>query len=351
MPTSWILVWPSPDAADKRYRVRYRLGGKNSKQHYAGSFRTRREAVLRKQFIDGELASARVPNFDLVTAAPQRRTLAEAVDHYRSTRVDVAEATSTNMRVALAMFVKALGGDRRIDEVTAQDVADAIMALSDEGYARETLRQGLIYLGAVFEYEEVEPNPARDKRRVRLPRGTKVVPPTPEPEHVEAVFRLLPSKHKIACAWLDWSGARVSTVDSLLVGDYDEHDRRIRLRAENSKNERALWVSLPDRLAEAIEATLPPRDDRDLNARLFADSGADALRTSITKACKAAGVPHWSPHGLRRRRGSLLSKQGYSLAEVAERLGDTKVVTAEHYLYVLSDPREIDLDALLPGQA
>jgi hypothetical protein len=35
--------------------------------------------------------------------------------------------------------------------------------------------------------------------------------------------------------------------------------------------------------------------------------------------------------GLRKRRGSLLSKQGYSVAEVAERLGETKVVTAEHY--------------------
>jgi hypothetical protein len=31
-----------------------------------------------------------------------------------------------------------------------------------------------------------------------------------------------------------------------------------------------------------------------------------------------------------------LSKQGYSLAEIAERLGDTKVVTAEHYLYALA---------------
>jgi hypothetical protein len=49
--------------------------------------------------------------------------------------------------------------------------------------------------------------------------------------------------------------------------------------------------------------------------------------------CKATGTLHFFPHGLRKRRGSLLSKQGYSLAEIAERLGDTKVVTAEHYLY------------------
>ena len=62
---------------------------------------------------------------------------------------------------------------------------------------------------------------------------------------------------------------------------------------------------------------------------------------------KATGTPHFSPHGLRKRRGSLLSKQGYSLAEIAERLGDTKVVTAEHYLFALGDYAEVDYQAEL----
>ena len=42
-----------------------------------------------------------------------------------------------------------------------------------------------------------------------------------------------------------------------------------------------------------------------------------------------------------------MSKQGYSLAEIAERLGDTKVVTAEHYLYALGDYAEVDYRAAL----
>ncbi len=47
---------------------------------------------------------------------------------------------------------------------------------------------------------------------------------------------------------------------------------------------------------------LGAREDCDAEARLFADSGADALRTSIAKACRAAGVPVFSPHDLRHRR-------------------------------------------------
>jgi integrase len=67
-----------------------------------------------------------------------------------------------------------------------------------------------------------------------------------------------------------------------------------------------------------------------------------ARRTAITKACKSTGTPHFSPHGLRRRRGSLVYKRTGSLAEVAELLGDSKRVAAEHYVYAMTDYREVD---------
>jgi hypothetical protein len=50
--------------------------------------------------------------------------------------------------------------------------------------------------------------------------------------------------------------------------------------------------------------------ERDPDARLFQGSGADALRTSIAKACKEAGVRAFSPHDLRHRRISLLHLRG-----------------------------------------
>jgi integrase len=66
-----------------------------------------------------------------------------------------------------------------------------------------------------------------------------------------------------------------------------------------------------------------------------------ALRTAITRACKATGTPHFSPHGLRRRRGSLHYKRTGSLADVAELLGDSKRVAADHYVYALTNYREV----------
>jgi integrase len=57
---------------------------------------------------------------------------------------------------------------------------------------------------------------------------------------------------------------------------------------------------------------------------------------------RATGTPHFSPRGLRRRRGSLHYKRTGSLADVATLLGDSKRVAADHYVYALTDYREVD---------
>ena len=122
----------------------------------------------------------------------------------------------------------------------------------------------------------------------------------------------------------------------------------MRLRAATTKTRKALWVELPPVLADAIERQLGPRDDRDLEARLFADSGADALRTSIAKACKAAGVPLFSPHDLRHRRISLMHLRGIPWARIGEHVGQRNLaVTANTHAHVLVDEAELDYAELL----
>jgi integrase len=140
----------------------------------------------------------------------------------------------------------------------------------------------------------------------------------------------------------------VSAIDRTLVGDYDEQRRRVRLRAATTKTRKALWIDLHPALADVTEAMLGPREDRNLEARLFADSRADALRTSIAKACKAAGVPLFSPHDLRHRRISLLHLRGEPWARIGEFVGQRNLaVTANTYTHVLVDETELDYVALL----
>jgi len=75
---------------------------------------------------------------------------------------------------------------------------------------------------------------------------------------------------------------------------------------------------------------------------------ADRLRTAIACACKASGVPVFSPHDLRHRRISLLHRRGRSWAEIGPFVGQRKLsVTAETYTHVLSDGRELDYGSVL----
>jgi integrase len=345
MASTWIRKRASRDGV--RFRVEYRLGGRESRPRYAGSFRTQREALGRKAWVAGELAAMRVPDLAALGRGPVRApTVAEACERWRASRVDVAEGTRVLHRVALSRVLPILGA-RRVDELTVADVNAVVEQLAAAGRKRETIRKSVKYLAAVLEEQGVEPNPARDKR-IRLPHeeAAELVPPAAE--HVEAVFRLLARPYRLPLLWLDWSGARVASVESVLVGDYDEPGRRVRLRASTTKTRKALWVELPEVLAEAISATLPPREDRDLEARLFRDVRADRLRTAIARASKAAGVPVFSPHDLRHRRISLLHHQGRSWAEIGALVGQRKLsITADTYTHVLVDGRELDLGELL----
>ena len=109
-------------------------------------------------------------------------------------------------------------------------------------------------------------------------------------------------------------------------------------------------VSITDEMLERQLGTVAFQElarsraqERDLDARLFASSGADALRTSIAKACKAAGITLWSPHDLRHRWISLLHARGVPWARIAEFVGQRDLsVTANTYTHVLSDETELD---------
>jgi integrase len=335
-------------AGGVRYRVEYRLGGRGARSRYGGSFVTMREATIRKKWIDGELAGLRVPDlavFDIeVAEAP---TFTVAAGRWLASRIDVSEGTRTQNRTSVQRAFPLIG-DRRVDDVTAHDVADLVVQLHSEGVATGYLRKVLQAVAMTFDHAGVEPNPARDKRVVKMPYNEPEQINPPEAQHLLSVYRLLPSKHRLPMLFLDWSGARVSAIDLTLIGDYDEPHQRVRLRAETTKKRKALWIDLHPVLDDAIGESIGPREDRDPTMRLFAESGSDALRTAMAKACRGAGVPLISPHDLRHRRISLLHLRGVPWARIGEQVGQRNLaVTANTYSHVMLDETELDYAALL----
>src|SRR5689334_11968948 len=98
MASSWVERRPSKKGT--RYRVRYKLGGRESRAKYGGSFGTMREARLRCQWIDGELAAMRVPDLSTLAGPKDAPTLSEVAEKWRASRVDVRQSTLVQHRVA-----------------------------------------------------------------------------------------------------------------------------------------------------------------------------------------------------------------------------------------------------------
>ena len=345
MASVWIRTRETKDG-ERRYLVEYRAGGREARVRHAGSFRTRRLATVRAGAVESELAAGRIPDFRPTAVESTSPTFERAARAWRASRLDIAESTRDQHRIQIDKLLPLIS-TRRVDELTAADFADVVARLHADGVARETIRKTLGAAAMTLDHAGITPNPVRD-RSIKLPREEPEEINPPSAAHVEAVYRLIPSRHRLPLLWLDWSGARVSSVDLTRVGDYDEPRRRLRLRAATTKTRQALWVDLHPALADAVELAIGPREDRDPDARLFASSGADALRTSIAKACRAAGIPLWSPHDLRHRRISLMHLRGIPWARIGEFVGQRDLtVTANTYTHVLLDEKELDYTNLL----
>jgi integrase len=84
-----------------------------------------------------------------------------------------------------------------------------------------------------------------------------------------------------------------------------------------------------------------------MDAQVFPGFGADRFRTAITRACKAVGVPTFSPHDLCHRRATLWHPQGVPAVEAASWLGHSAQEHLRTYAHVVVDRAELDYPDLL----
>ena len=270
------------------------------------------------------------------------RTGSAAISRRSGTRI----AARGNVRRFLPII-----GDRRVDQLDYSDVAEMVGQLADNGTSRETIRKSRDALAMALDAAGITPNPARDKR-VRLPKGDakKVRPPTAA--HVAAVLRVIARFYRLVVIVLDNTGMRVGELEGLRWGDLDEPRGRWLVRGELNHTGADRWVEPSPEVMAAV-ASLVPREDRHADMLVFPPSRPGqslqaALRTELGRACKAAGVPHFSPHALRHRRISLWHRQGKEWALIGARVGQKDLATtANTYTHVLLDDAELHLAELL----
>jgi integrase len=319
----------------RRYAVRFRRGGRYFPVEHGGTFGTLREARIRRDLIAGELAAGRDPRDVLrgLTEKLAARTFSSWAESYRASRPDISDETRKNTASHLRRLLPTFG---ELDpaSITPSDVQEWIGAQLGE-LKPSSLSRYLATLRNVLDFAGIDPNPARDKR-VKLPRIEATVVEPPSAAQVEAILAHSPQRWRLPLGVLEQTGMRVGELRDLEWRDVDLAESRFRIRQGKTATARR-WVNVPEWLIDEITETCPP-DDRTPERRVFQGFSPDVAKNVMTRACKAAGIPHFHPHDLRHRYASVKLRDGIPVTDIAAQLGHArKSLTLDTYSHVLFD--------------
>jgi integrase len=331
---------------ERRYVVRYRLGGRAYPIAHAGAFGTMKEARGRRDFVAGEIAAGRNPadalRALLMPPSPML-TVGCWAERFLTSRIDIDSNTTKNYRSALRKAGETFG-NRDPQTITVDEVAAWVAELAGK-HKPGTVQLYLIAFRLLLDFAQVEANPARDPR-VKLPKRTRDEPKPPSGEHLLAILEAMGERWRLLFVTVEQGALRLGEAVGLRWADVDAAGLRLRLPRSATKRDRARWVYLPDWLMDAIEDTCP-LEDRVPERKVFGGITEAAAYQAMTRACKNAKVPHYHPHDLRHRRITIWHQSGVPARELAERAGHARPsMSLDVYAHVMP-PDEISSERFL----
>ena len=294
---------------EKRYVVRYRLGGRAYPVQHGGAFPTMKEARARRDLVAGELAAGRKPALLLeqLAAVPTVvETLATVSERYRASRRDVSAARSKSIGVHLKL-IGGTFGDCDPGRI-AWDEVDGWISMLSERMKAASIRAYVGTLRQLLDYAEVDPNPARDKR-IKLPAADQEEINLPSKQELEALIAAAKPVDRLATRVLVATGMRTGELYALTWADVDVAGSRFRVTRGKTKAARR-WVTIPEDTLQLVLDETPP-DDRTADRRVV-HGNPDSLGHRLTTACKNAGIAHYTPHDFRHLYISVMHARGVS---------------------------------------
>lgn len=326
----------------KRYLVYYRRGGRSFPEEYAGSFKKMADAKTRRDLVAGELAAGRDPQIileQLKKPPAPKPGLERRWNDFIASRIDVGEKAHALYRNSRDKWIEILGANRDPSTVSAADVVAGVAELYDggEGLSPATIVHYQSTLAQVFDFCDVEPNPARSPK-VKLPTIVKAEKEIPSNDVWTAIAGEIKRRSKLALRLMEADALRVSEATQLEWGDVDFVEGAIRIRRAGTKTAAGRrWVPVPAELLDEI-AGLLPLEDRTAGRRVF-DVSSSTVYDDLTDACTNAGVAAYGTHALRHRRISLWLRHGIDAVQVSRWSGHAKPSeSTDTYGHVIVDP-------------
>ncbi len=352
---SWYGLWYSGGE-----RVKRRLGAKRSRGSHDGLTRPQAEARLRE--LIGETT---------VQATGERLTIAEVARRYllAAERMRRKPSTLENIESEVRVHLAPFFGDRSLDRITPEDVADLIASLESSGLAPKTIHNILGTLSALFNFAKAPrrrwttTNPCVGAELPAIAETSEIRFLTLEEidlliAHARAgMFQTLDRAlyltaamtglrlgELVALRWrdVDWTAARIRVRQNYVRGRYGSPKSRRSTRSVPMADEVGgeldrLFQSSPytgeDELVFAHPATGGPMTKANVTRRLH-------------KALEDAGLDETHVfHDLRHTFGTRMAAAGVPIRTLQEWLGHKHISTTLRYADYAPSGREGEMIA------
>jgi integrase/recombinase XerC len=154
---------------------------------------------------------------------------------------------------------------------------------------------------------------------------------TPTPDEVTRALTELSGELALTVQLLVATGARVGEVIGLRRNDLDRARGTLRLDGKTGPRDFPVTEGLLSLIGDRLDGTDTPilhfdvKDPRDL------------IRVQLLRACARAGVPEFTPHGLRRMAVDRMARAGVEPSVAASITGHDPNVMLQHYRAVSDD--------------
>ena len=257
-------------------------------------------------------------------------------------RMDMSSATVITYRRVAAHVIPWGEGKN----VSTLDLSDYVLSRKDAGLSARTIALELRIIGVAFRWAQAAhiipstvsllvPRLKIDPKRFILNHRT----PTPS-EASKAIETMPRDDFRLAALLIARTGARVGEVVRLRHCDLDLHTGQIAFGASDGASKSGIrWFPLD----AASIADLTPRWRRGRSPLFdFQEVSApiQALERRLNKACDDAGIPRFTPHGLRRMVIGRLMRARVDPGTAATLTGHSVQVMLRHYQVVSDDDRK-----------
>lgn len=325
----------------RRWHVRWIPRGQRTPVHW-GSFTKKKEALEARDYVNGELAVGRWPDPRNVTKPEAPKTVLEGYDEWvDSLPKGTGDSVRKRNKNARSYLEKDQLARIPIRDASFRDVQRLINRMAEK-LAAETIRKYLEPVRAAFDFHDVSPNPAVD-RRLKTPRKKTEIVKAPSRREYDLIRGAMTPGQVPHLEFIEAHGTRIGETRRLTWADIDLAGGRIRVQETKEGTGGIRFVPLDAVWQERLSDV--PMDDR--VGPMFPKINESTFGQALTRACRHAGVPHYTPHGLRHRWISLVLRAGVDPALAARVSGHKNIKeTLDTYTHVLVDEPQERLNAL-----